>query len=223
MPFDRFVAYLLPFENVKNNIFWAIEGGRRFEGTSGQNRSEFSGHSCTLGLVRFRASCLKCRHQISQMASLFMALFPSINFVPMTGRTYIHRFVIFDAKPPYRWLRATRPFCFPAISNNSHFLRPSIWCEKVQMAVSMVLDGDDLLVTYGSLIDSSLSGRLQGVPGSARKQPIKQPTEMATSTMVLMGRFPLNGAFSDLNGAAFPGFRPKGPFYLFLGVAKRTK
>ena len=26
--------------------------------------------------------------------------------------------------------------------------------------------------------------------GGARKQPIKQPTEMPTSTMVLMGRFP---------------------------------
>ena len=50
--------------------------------------------------------------------------------------------------------------------------------------------------------------------GGARKQPIKQPTEMPTSTMALMGRSPLlNGPFSDLNGA-FPRFRPKGPFYL---------
>ena len=48
----------------------------------------------------------------------------------------------------------------------------------------------------------------------ARKQPIEQPAEMPTSTMALMGPFPLvNGPFSDLNGA-FHRFRPKGPFYL---------
>ena len=41
--------------------------------------------------------------------------------------------------------------------------------------------------------------------GGARKQPIKQPTEMPTSTMALMGRFPpLNGPFSDLSGAFSP-------------------
>ena len=48
----------------------------------------------------------------------------------------------------------------------------------------------------------------------ARKQPIKQPTEMPTSTMALMGRFPsLMGRFPDLNGA-FHRFHTKGPFYL---------
>ena len=48
----------------------------------------------------------------------------------------------------------------------------------------------------------------------ARKQPIKQPAEMPTSTMALMGRFPLvNVPFSDLNGA-FHRFRLKGLFYL---------
>ena len=51
--------------------------------------------------------------------------------------------------------------------------------------------------------------------GPARKQPIKQPTEMPTSTHGLNGPFPLvNGPFSDLN-RAFPRFPPKGPFYLF--------
>ena len=52
---------------------------------------------------------------------------------------------------------------------------------------------------------------MEGVP---RKQPIKQPTEMPTSTMALMGRFPsLMGRFPTLIGA-FPRFRPKGPLYL---------
>ena len=37
--------------------------------------------------------------------------------------------------------------------------------------------------------------------GGARKQPIKQPTEMPTSTMGLMGRFPsLMGRFPTLMG-----------------------
>ena len=57
-------------------------------------------------------------------------------------------------------------------------------------------------------------GAVLGHDGGARKQRIKQPTEMPTSTMALMGRFPsLMGPFSDLNGA-FPKFRPKGPFCL---------
>ena len=43
---------------------------------------------------------------------------------------------------------------------------------------------------------------------------MKQATEMPTSTMALMGLFPvLKGPFFDLN-VAFPRFRPKGPFYL---------
>ena len=50
--------------------------------------------------------------------------------------------------------------------------------------------------------------------GGAGKQPIKQPTEMPTRTMALMGRFPsLMGRFLTLMGR-FPRFRPKGPFYL---------
>ena len=50
--------------------------------------------------------------------------------------------------------------------------------------------------------------------GGALEQPIKAPTETPTSTLAFMGRFlPLNGPFSDLNGA-FHRFRPKGPFYL---------
>ena len=46
----------------------------------------------------------------------------------------------------------------------------------------------------------------------ARKQPIKQPTEMPTSTMALMGRFPsLMGRFLTLMGR-FPDFVPRGRF-----------
>ena len=48
---------------------------------------------------------------------------------------------------------------------------------------------------------------LQG--GGAGKQPIKKPTDMPTSTMAFMGRFPCLMGFSSLNGA-FPRFRPTG-------------
>ena len=46
----------------------------------------------------------------------------------------------------------------------------------------------------------------------ARKQPIKQPTELPTSTMALMGRFPsLMGRFPTLVGR-FPDFGLRGRF-----------
>ena len=48
--------------------------------------------------------------------------------------------------------------------------------------------------------------------GGARKQPIKQPTEMPTSTMALMGRFPLlMGRFPTLIGR-FTDFVLRGRF-----------
>ena len=48
--------------------------------------------------------------------------------------------------------------------------------------------------------------------GGARKQPIKQPTGMPTSTMALMGRFPsLMGRFPTLMGR-FPDFVQRGRF-----------
>ena len=56
--------------------------------------------------------------------------------------------------------------------------------------------------------------------GGAQKQPIKQPTEMPTSTMALMAVSLLNGLFSNLNGP-FPRFRPKGPFCL-LKIHRKT-
>ena len=57
---------------------------------------------------------------------------------------------------------------------------------------------------FTSLIDL-LMGLFRGAVfchgGGARKQPIKQPTKMPTSTMVLMGRFPsLMGRFPTLMG-----------------------
>ena len=46
----------------------------------------------------------------------------------------------------------------------------------------------------------------------ARKQPIKQPAEMPTSTMALMGRFPsLMGRFPTLMGR-FTDFALRGRF-----------
>ena len=46
----------------------------------------------------------------------------------------------------------------------------------------------------------------------ARKQPIKQPIEMPTSTVALMGRFPsLMGRFLSLMGR-FPDFVLRGRF-----------
>ena len=61
-----------------------------------------------------------------------------------------------------------------------------------------------------------LMGLFRGVVfrhgGPARRQPIKQPTEMPTSTMVLMGRFPsLMGRFPTLMGR-FPNFVLRGRF-----------
>ena len=48
--------------------------------------------------------------------------------------------------------------------------------------------------------------------GGAGKQPIKQPNEMPTSTMALMGRFPsLMGRFLTLMGR-FPDFALRGRF-----------
>ena len=48
--------------------------------------------------------------------------------------------------------------------------------------------------------------------GGALKQPIKQPTEMPTSTMALMGRFPSSmGRFLSLMGR-FPDFVLRGRF-----------
>ena len=48
--------------------------------------------------------------------------------------------------------------------------------------------------------------------GGDRKQPIKQPTEMPTSTMALMGRFPsLMGRFPTLMGR-FTDFVLRGRF-----------
>ena len=48
--------------------------------------------------------------------------------------------------------------------------------------------------------------------GSARKQPIKPPTEMPTSTMALMGRFPsLMGRFPTLM-ERFTDLVPRGCF-----------
>ena len=49
--------------------------------------------------------------------------------------------------------------------------------------------------------------------GGARKQPIKQPTEMPTSSTALLGRFPLviMGRFPTLMGR-FTDFVLRGPF-----------
>ena len=60
------------------------------------------------------------------------------------------------------------------------------------------------LVLPENLIDL-LMGLFRGAVfrqgGGDRKQPIKQPTEMPTSTMTLMGRFPsLMGRFPTLIG-----------------------
>ena len=57
--------------------------------------------------------------------------------------------------------------------------------------------------------------------GGARKQPIKQPTEMPTSTMALMGRFPsLMGRFLTLMGR-FPDFVLRGRFTSWKSIGKQ--
>ena len=61
------------------------------------------------------------------------------------------------------------------------------------------------LPVRGSIVMDLLMGLFRGAVFHhgwvARKQPIKQPTEMPTSTMALMGRFPsLMGRFPTLMG-----------------------
>ena len=57
--------------------------------------------------------------------------------------------------------------------------------------------------------------------GGARKQPIKQPTAMPTSTMALMGRFPsLMGRFLSLMGR-FPDFVSMGRFTSWKSTGKQ--
>ena len=57
--------------------------------------------------------------------------------------------------------------------------------------------------------------------GGARKQPIKQPTEMPTSTMALMGRFPsLMGRFLTLMGR-FTDFVLRGRFPSWKSTGKQ--
>ena len=67
-------------------------------------------------------------------------------------RNYVHRVVLFDAKPPYKWLRASEPFCLPAISGMSkdlHSVRREEWCEGIQFIMSWLREGDEILITYG--------------------------------------------------------------------------
>ena len=59
--------------------------------------------------------------------------------------------------------------------------------------------------------------------GGARKQHIKQPTEMPTSTMALMGRFPsLMGRFPTLMGS-FPDFILRGFFTCWKSTGKQSE
>ena len=64
-------------------------------------------------------------------------------------------------------------------------------------------------------------GAVFGHGGGAGKQPIKQPTEMLTSTMALMGRFPsLMGRFLTLMGR-FPDFALRGRFTSWKSTGKQ--
>ena len=83
---------------------------------------------------------------------------------------------------------------------------------------SLLQDHDDSgqLRLKGPFFTDLLMGLFRGAVfrhgGGARKQPIKQPTEMPTSTMALMGRFPsLMGRFLTLMGR-FPDFVLRGCF-----------
>ena len=75
---------------------------------------------------------------------------------------------------------------------------------------------DHLLETLESRLIDLLMGLFRGAVfrhgGGARKQPIKQPTELPTSTMALMGRFSsLMGRFPTLMGR-FHDFVERGRF-----------
>ena len=73
---------------------------------------------------------------------------------PLALKRYIHRIVLFDAKPPYHWIRASEPLCLPTISRMSTGPDPPVreeWCEGVQFIMSWFREGDDILITYGIL------------------------------------------------------------------------
>ena len=80
--------------------------------------------------------------------------------------------------------------------------------------VFRVLERFRLLCLRGEVV--ILMGLFRGAVfrhgGGARKQPIKQPTEIPTSTMALMGRFPsLMGRFPTFMGR-FADFVLRGRF-----------
>ena len=77
----------------------------------------------------------------------------------------------------------------------------------------------------GALVIDLLIGLFRGAVfrhgGGARKQPIKQPIEMPTSTMALMGRFQsLMGRFPTLMGR-FPDFVLRGRFASWKSTGKQ--
>ena len=84
--------------------------------------------------------------------------------------------------------------------------RPEIWRRLREFSAE-----DISCIAFIDLLMGLFRGAVFRHAGGVRKQHIKQPTDMPTSTMALMGRFPsLVGRF-HLNGAC-PRFHLKGPF-----------
>merc|ERR1719230_289196 len=63
-------------------------------------------------------------------------------FGPRYGSRYVSNFFLFDRQAPWSMRKASPAFCVPSMSNSSR-------CETIQFITSAVLEGDDLLMTYG--------------------------------------------------------------------------
>lgn len=61
---------------------------------------------------------------------------------PKYGWKYVSYFILFDRAAPWGVQHESSPFCFPSLLNES-------LCESIQFVMSIVRDGQDLLVSYG--------------------------------------------------------------------------
>merc|ERR1719221_1188318 len=58
------------------------------------------------------------------------------------GYNYQQYFILFDRKPPFETLHVSPSFCFVSGTKSSR-------CESVQLVGSTLVEGADLLITYG--------------------------------------------------------------------------
>ena len=59
--------------------------------------------------------------------------------IPLYGYKYLSKFVLFEASWPHRTTHISPSFCFPRGKT----------CESIQVVCSLLLEGSDLLISYG--------------------------------------------------------------------------